>query len=303
LIVLQVSALLFVCWLFLTNLSAWCACFFGIYSLLHLVIVSIAYAMADRWLWKFATRTRCFLTAHGNRFVLRYAPELHAVVSPGDVLTVAESALTELERRFGRLSLLWHGRTIGPLLFRKRVYVYLFPAYESVQAVFGKRFGGIALTGLNAVVIPFEGLRLDEWLKHELGHLFSDRWNEFAPPLFQEGLSTWLQETDRGYRIDAMAVTLIRREEYHLRPMLGRRFFFHEENHWAYYILAGSFTGFLIRRFGWDAYKRFYCQVVDRRRCDAQLPKHFGMTLEQAEEQWREELLARYRVPFGEWPL
>jgi hypothetical protein len=251
------------------------------------------------WLWRFLARTRRFLAVSGHRIVLRYAPELHSAIDAQELLFLAENALAVLEARFGRLSVFWDGKAIGPV-FRKRVHVCLFPRYQSVQAIFGKRFGGIALTQLHTVVIPFEGVRLEEWLKHELGHLFSDRWNAFAPPLFQEGLSTWLQGTDRGYTIDAMAVTLIRREEYHLRPVLDGQFFFREENHWAYYILAGSFTGFLIRRFGWDAYQRFYCRLAGKRRFDGSFHKHFSMTLEQAEELWREELLARYKVPFGE---
>jgi hypothetical protein len=55
-------------------------------------------------------------------------------------------------------------------------------------------------------------------------------------------------------------------------------------------LLAGSFTGYLIRRFGWDRYRKLY------RRCDgvrfrAKFQKYIGVSLEQAEWRWRNELI------------
>jgi hypothetical protein len=54
---------------------------------------------------------------------------------------------------------------------------------------------------------------------------------------------------------------------------------------------TGSFTGFLIRRFGWDAYRRFYRAALPNERFDYTFRSHFGLDLEEAEVQWRGELL------------
>jgi hypothetical protein len=53
--------------------------------------------------------------------------------------------------------------------------------------------------------------------------------------------------------------------------------------------LARSFTGFLVRRYGWERYRKFY------RRSHAlnfkgYFQKVFGVSFEKAEWQWRSEL-------------
>jgi hypothetical protein len=53
--------------------------------------------------------------------------------------------------------------------------------------------------------------------------------------------------------------------------------------------LAGSFTGFLLRRHGWEAYRRLY-RLCDGLRFRAKFEKCFGVTLEKAEWQWRNEM-------------
>jgi hypothetical protein len=273
--------------------------FFGVscvWTAVLFLIAVIAWASRSRWLWPFASRTRLFLTASGDRIVLRYAPQLRGAINPEEVLGQAENALAELEARFGRLTLFWHGRHVGPLLFRRRVYVYVFPTPEAVQEVFGKGYAAIALTALHAVVVPFHQPILGESLRHELTHLFAYRWNPWAPSLFCEGLPTWLQGTAHGYSIDSRANLLLRREDHRLRPLLDEKFF-REGNCWPHYVLAGSFTGFLIRRFGWDAYKRFYCGLQGDSRFDRRFARRFGLTLEEAEGQWRQELLEKYYAP------
>jgi hypothetical protein len=53
---------------------------------------------------------------------------------------------------------------------------------------------------------------------------------------------------------------------------------------------GGSFTGFLIRRYGWAPYRKLF------RRCDGsrfrnKFEKCFGVTLAKAEWQWRTEIM------------
>jgi hypothetical protein len=248
-------------------------------------------AYRNRPIFLLAARTRPFLTAWGRRVVLRYAPELDGRADIDEVLDLAERTLSQLEGRLGRLSLSWHRLGLGPLLARGRVCVYLFPSSMSIWAAVG--VCGLAGAALNAVVVPFEDMPLVELLRHEMTHLFADRWNAGAPPLLSEGLATWMQGTVYGDVIDEAAAGPLgggRR----LRPLIDGKFFFDEENTWPCYVLAGSFSGFLIGRFGWDAYRRLYRGVAGARKFDLKLKEHLGLTLDEAEMLWREELLRRY---------
>jgi hypothetical protein len=58
------------------------------------------------------------------------------------------------------------------------------------------------------------------------------------------------------------------------------------------YLLAGSFTGFLIRHCGWERYRRFYreAKASDFRET---FKKCMGLSLEVAESRWRRQALAR----------
>jgi hypothetical protein len=125
-------------------------------------------------------------------------------------------------------------------------------------------------------------------LGHELTHLFAIRLNPWAPPLLSEGLATWLQGTYGGYAIDDLAAAWLRQETVRLRPLLDPTGFFAAS--WGYTV-AASFSGFLIRRSGWDTYRRFYRQELGAGRFDARFTEYFGLSLEEAEEQWRCKLL------------
>jgi hypothetical protein len=254
---------------------------------------------------RFARRTRRFPAASAGRVTLRYAPELHGLVDHAEVLGLAEKTWRELETAFGRSTRLRRWRALGLLLSprRRRVNLYLFPSCEAVQEVFGPTYAATALPHLHAVVVPYDERRLRESLRHEMTHLFAAEWNESAPPLLAEGLATWLQGTELGEPIDGVAAALLLGEgDCGLRPLLDGDVFFERQTGWRNYLLAGSFTGFLIRRFGWDAYERFYRRQWDHRRVAVRFAKHFGMTLEEAEQRWRSALLQGHEARHvGEW--
>jgi len=48
-----------------------------------------------------------------------------------------------------------------------------------------------------------------------------------------------------------------------LEFLLKRKFFFSEANRTRSYFLAASFTGFLIRHYGWEKYKKLYGHAYD----------------------------------------
>jgi hypothetical protein len=167
--------------------------------------------------------------------------------------------------------------------------VFLFSAHADVGRVFGREYGGVALIDANAIAVA-AGDSLREDVRHELAHLFAARWNPQAPPLLGEGLAVWLQGTQHGEPIDAMAWPWVGDARLGLRSLLDRGFFFAEPHRHTCYLLAGSFTGFLLRRHGRKAYRRLYARV-GRRGFEREFHRCLGMSLDDAERQWRHELL------------
>jgi hypothetical protein len=168
--------------------------------------------------------------------------------------------------------------------------VYLFARCSEIGRIFGPHYGGTVLLDAGAILVA-EDNRIEESVRHEFTHLLSAKLNLVAPPLVSEGLSVWLQETTYGWPIDVCAGEVIETCRLSLTQLLKPRVFFDREHSQNCYVLAGSFTGFLIRRYGWESYRKFY------RRCNGHrfLSKFrlcFGMTLEHAENLWRSELSA-----------
>jgi hypothetical protein len=186
-----------------------------------------------------------------------------------------EMELRSLARKFGRR-------------LQRRVAVYLFADRAEVSRIRGRQFGGFALCEANAIVLSPDCI-WDEFVRHELSHLFADRWSKTPPPLLQEGLAVWLQDTHYGKQIDDAARAVLDRREVELDVLTDRSRFFSAEYMSDCYTLAGSFTAFLVHRFGWEAYRRLYRQC-DGRRFRAKFRKCFGTTLEDAHWEWRLEL-------------
>ncbi len=141
---------------------------------------------------------------------------------------------------------------------------------------------GTALMPANAVVLAAD-CPLREGLRHELSHLFAYRWNTSAPHLVQEGLAVWLQGTMPDQTDTAEDIDSVLAFDTDPSPMLDAKYFFAPDKIHSSYVLAGGFTGFLIRRFGWDHYRLFYSKA-QRLTFRSVFQKHFGMSFETA---WR----------------
>jgi hypothetical protein len=100
----------------------------------------------------------------------------------------------------------------------------------------------------------------------------------------------WLQETYGGLPIDKAARPYLDSWGFDLNSLLDPQFFFAERNRNACYVLAGSFTGFLIRRHGWERFRNLY-RKCDGKRFPVKFKKCYGVTLEKAEWQWRNEII------------
>jgi hypothetical protein len=230
------------------------------------------------WRLRFIRQVRRFQTATQGRIVLHYAPELDGQLN---MSTLLQRCQEELDYVSDRLAASLRGRLV----------VYLFATGNDIGKIFGRRFGGAALSAANAIVIPND-CNFQEITRHELIHVFSGRWNAFAPPILSEGLSVWLQETRGGQPIDAAALPLLLGEPDLTLPLLLKpKFFFADQQRHACYILAGSFTGFLLRRHGLKQYRKLF-RHCDSARFRPKFEKCFGVTLEVAEQQWRDEIIA-----------
>lgn len=228
------------------------------------------------WLWRLARQVRCFHTARNGRIILHYAPELNSTLNIPKFLHRCQAELDRLTDRFG-----------FPL--RSKTKAYLFANQRVIADIFGPYYGGAALSFANSIAIA-DSPKIQESIRHEFAHLFSARWTLFAPPLLSEGLSVYLQETWWGKPIDKEALPIIRNKSLKLPLLLKPNFFFGDMHRHSCYILAGSFTGFLIRRHGWETYREFY-RLCDGIRTRAKFNKVFGLTLEDAECQWRDEIV------------
>ena len=74
-------------------------------------------------------------------------------------------------------------------------------------------------------------------------------------------------------------------------PLLDRQYFFAPERVHDCYAMAGEFTGFLIRRFGWVRYRLFY-RRADRWKLRSSFRRNFGLSLEAAWERCGDEAVA-----------
>jgi hypothetical protein len=228
-----------------------------------------------RWYWTFAASVREFRTVSTPWVTLHHSPRVRDPLVVRAFHKTVEAELHALARRFGR-----------PL--RIPVVVYLFDHTDRVGRIFGPQYGGFALWDLNAIVVA-PNAPWAEFVRHELGHLFAGRWSKLAPPLLQEGLAVWLEGNRWGRPLDDAARDVLGWKDVGLTKLLDRGWFFTPKNMEASYTLAGSFTAFLVRRFGWETYGRLY------RRCDGRLfaakfKECFGLSLEDAHWEWRLEL-------------
>jgi hypothetical protein len=256
--------------IFLTVKLPWLCVALGLLSLWSGVI----FYTRERWLLRFARACRRFAAVSRCGITVYYDPQATTGLDAALLLILCRREKDLLARRFG-----------FPLRGRLRVYAFSDPA--PIGRIFRPGYWGTALFEANAIVITTHE-HDQELIRHELTHLFACRWSRLAPPLVSEGLAVWLQRTRGGYPVDAQARHLGHRQRPLTRLLKWQDFFNLEFRHESY-TLAGSFTGHLIRRFGWDAFRRFYRRVTDRN-FRSRFRVVFGRDYDEVEREWRDEL-------------
>lgn len=224
---------------------------------------------------KLASCACTYRTVRSPSVTLHHTPALRDPVHVRALLWTVETELHALARRFGRV-------------IRTPVTVYLTDQARHVAWMVGRDSGGFALCEANSIVLAAD-TPWEEFIRHELAHLYAGRWSRQAPPLLEEGLAVWLQGTQFGRPIDDAAREVLSRRDIGLNRLRDREWFFDPANANDCYTLAGSFTGFLIRRFGWAAYERLY-RLCDGRKLEPKFQTCFGQSPQDADWEWRLEL-------------
>ena len=230
-----------------------------------------------RWIFPFAKKVWYFQRVAAPGIHLLYDAELQDLNNQSSVLETCQMELARLTEGFG-----------FPLHGRLRVFV--FSHWKEINEIFEKQTGALALVNVNAILIGNDHPYITEVIRHELTHLFTGRWDWFAPPLLKEGLATWLQGSYWNQPIDLAALPYLKDRKSGLGSLLSRKLFYSDPHRDSCYLLAASFTGFLISRYGWERYKKLYrrATVIDFK---AQFKKCTGASFEIAESQWRGEKL------------
>jgi hypothetical protein len=236
------------------------------------------------WLCRFSRHVWRFRSQPSARLILHYSSRLKDHIDSQPLVQQYESQVDQIAAWFG----------FAP---RRRVAVFLLDNRAAVRAVFGKSARGLALTIADVIIIAADA-KPDETIRHELVHLFSARWNTAACPLFKEGLAVWLQGTVDGVPVDSMVRPLLKNPHLRLSKLLNRQFFFADAHRDSCYVLAGSFAGFLIRRFGFYTFRAFY-RKTHALKFQRYFRNVFGITFEDAEREWRAQLQADGQ-PLGE---
>jgi hypothetical protein len=252
----------------------------------HLVSYVLASLLAlllihrSRWLWPLIKCVSDFIPFEGTQVQVFYDATLGGTWKPSVIVEDCERQLVELSSALG-------------IRFRGKLLVFFFANSKEIGKIFGRYYGATALPRFNAIVIGNSDY-VQETIRHELTHLLTAQWQNDAPPLLAEGIATWIAGSHFGQVIHATAQAILLNAPPKLELLLTRRFFFSDAHRRRCYILAGSFTGFLIRRYGWDKYRRLYRHSYDIgfRLSFKQL---MGITFEAAENLWRDEIIS------GKW--
>jgi hypothetical protein len=229
------------------------------------------------WLWRVSRRVVGFCTVTSARVSLLFLAGLDEAIDLQEIIRWSEADLDDLSERFG-------------IHLPRPLTVVLMSSHRDLTDDFGRPMAGTALMPANAVVLAAD-CPIRKGLRHELVHLFAYRWNTSAPHLVQEGLAVWLQGKTPDDTNTAEVIDSDLTFDTDPLPMLDAKYFFAPDQIHSSYVLAGGFTGFLIRRFGWDHYRHFYSKV-HRPTFRSLFQRQFGMSFEEAWGRCHDESVA-----------
>lgn len=243
-------------------------------ALIPFAIPFIGFGLPIMWRWHRTVRN---YRHHRDEVAsVRYDPAAITDACAAGIATIVRAELAELGEYRG-------------LRLRGRVSVYVLPAASDIQAIFGSRYCAFALPAGRIIVIPADR-RVKQTIKHELSHLFTARWKAAALPFLNEGFATWWEQHAGESNCFAL-VPYFATASLQIHDLVDPKAFYEQEQLHAAYCLAGSFTGFLIRRYGKQRYRQFYSRATPRNFEQCFLDS-FGLTASEADVRWRVEIAA-----------
>jgi hypothetical protein len=114
----------------------------------------------------------------------------------------------------------------------------------------------------------------------------------------QEGLAVYLGGEWYGQTLDACAYSQFTSQRQSIISLLDETAFHRKDHLNANYAMAGSFTGFVVRRFGWDKYRYLY-RTSTTKDFEATFQRVYRLTVQEAEFQWRSELIVTNALLHG----
>jgi hypothetical protein len=167
---------------------------------------------------------------------------------------------------------------------RSKVIIYVLTPEDSLS-LFADRYFGLAEPCVSLIIISFKTDNFTLYLRHEITHVLAWRWGWRSPEFKSEGLAVFFELIEYGDN-KLEKLTLQRpNNPPALHLLLQKSFFLAETQIGLNYLTAGTFTAYLIQKFGWSAYWSFYRKAG----CKNYLitfVKNFGLSLEAVEEEW-----------------
>jgi hypothetical protein len=170
--------------------------------------------------------------------------------------------------------------------WQHRLRVYVYPTAAQMSRVSGGPISGYADWHSWYIAVNLEA-DWGELLRHELAHIVAGWWNPRPAAVLCEGLAVWAQKTRHGWPLDECVQAAHASPESALDILLGRPPWSAPTDLYWYYVLAGGLTGEVIRRFGWAAYRRLYCdRGITRWNLSRCFRRHFGTELAAVVRDW-----------------
>ncbi len=233
-------------------------------------------------MYRVARRLKQFHKIADKRINLFVAPEILNAADWRELAGKVASLQSELEQKFG-------------LPLKRPLSVFVFPTMSEMSRLFQAELSGFALPKGNGIGLAWDALkgdyRIDELVLHELAHLFSTELVINGPEFKREGFAVWVQGTSNGKPVDFQAlVQILSGKDFPLLTLLQDAYFQLQKH--STYPLAGSFTGYLIKQFGWENYRHFFTDA-NTKNFESTFERHFGITLMAAEQAWKRYLMER----------
>jgi hypothetical protein len=245
------------------------------YILVSVLIVSPIQKRRASWIYRLRRSLRDFQKMRNRSIAVYYSPKLTGQL---DLPLVLKRCTAEFKHIAGAFS------ELKP----RKPSVYVFANSEEIANLTKHKNRDFAVPKARLICILYDGF-LGETVRHELTHLFACRWNENPPVLLREGLAVYMQRSMWGLPVDIMVSRFLDERKAIVPFLLDDKEFFAAPRVHANYALAGSFIGFLIRRYGWSSFRELYT-ASKASTFEENLRGICNATLTEAETAWRIEV-------------